>query len=40
VNGPSASQDSAGISDMDYVRFPLGLLSGPRDASRSPSGHS
>jgi ABC transporter substrate binding protein len=30
----------AGISDMDHVRFPLGLLSGPRDASRSPSGHS
>ena len=25
---------------MDYVRFPLGLLSGPCDPSRSPSGHS
>jgi hypothetical protein len=32
--------DLAGISDMDHVRFPLVLLSGPRDASRSPPGHS
>src|SRR6266850_7291995 len=29
-----------GIREVAYVRFPLGLLSGPCDASRSPSGHS
>jgi len=30
------SRISAGICDIDHVRFPLGLLSGPCDVSRSP----